>query len=101
MAIKARDHKAVASLKEKLKATTNLTPGLELYVNAFLVLDTERNDELAPIPWSSIVAYCREYGLTQRQTDDMVEFIFAADNAVRRDRAKENRDAARRSGRGE
>lgn len=63
--------------------------GDALYVNAYLLLDGERSDELSPIPWSSMIQFCREYDLTIRQRDDMVDYIFRIDNKVIAERAKE------------
>jgi hypothetical protein len=103
MAKRAGDHKTVARLKEKLKSPT-LNDGNELYANGLLALDGERVDEVMPIPWSRIVNYCKHYRLTERQTENMIEYINRTDNVIRADRAKQNRDTARRgerSGRNE
>lgn len=66
-----------------------LNLGDALYVNAYLMLDGERYDELSHIPWSSIIRFCREYELTTRQRDDMVDYIFRIDSQVVAERAKE------------
>lgn len=58
-----------------------LRPGLELYLKAFLDLDTERSHGmgLTSIPWSSIRDYAKYYSFDERQTDELFYHIRSMD----------------------
>ena len=60
-----------------------LLPGLELYLQAFLDLNSERNHNfgLMRIPWSSIKNYADHYNFNEEQTENLFYFINRMDNA--------------------
>jgi hypothetical protein len=60
-----------------------LIAGLDLFLDAFFELDTERNHsfDFMRIPWSSVIAYCNEYAIENEQRDDMIYFILRIDEA--------------------
>lgn len=97
MARRAKDHKTVAALSEKMKGTGDLEAGMALYVNAYIDLDSER-EWLRPIPWSAMVAYSRFYGLNHRQTEDLILYLRMIDADILKERAKDAERNAARSG---
>ena len=60
-----------------------LRPGLEIYVEAFADLASERAGGMAamPIPWSAINAYAAANEFTGILYDELLYFIRAIDNA--------------------
>lgn len=70
-------------LPERIKNSPELKPGLELYINAFFDLDTERNhgNGLCAIPISSIAGYARMFDFDKEQTEDLLYFIREMDDA--------------------
>jgi len=70
--------------KEAPEAFVNapeLRPGLQLYLEAFFELDSERthNDTLNPIPSSKIREYARDYEFDEEQSEDLLYFIRILD----------------------
>ena len=64
---------------ERVNNKPKLSPGLQVFVDAFYDLDTERSlSDLQPIPWSKTMAYADRYGLNE---SDLWYFIREADNA--------------------
>lgn len=59
-----------------------LFQGLEVYLQAFFDLDSERSHSmgLTPIPWSSIVRYAEYQQLDSEQTEDLLYYVRAMDN---------------------
>lgn len=57
--------------------------GLELFINAFLDLDSERDAgfTLGPIPFSKIREYAKAYEFDEDLTEDLIYFVKALDNA--------------------
>lgn len=57
--------------------------GLELFLNAFFDLDTERQAgfSIGPIPWSKIKEYAVAYGFDNDLTEELFYFVKALDNA--------------------
>lgn len=57
--------------------------GLELFINAFFDLDTERQAgySIGPIPWSKIKEYSVAYAFDEDLTEDLFYFVKALDNA--------------------
>lgn len=57
--------------------------GLELFLNAFFDLDTERQAgfSIGPIPWSKIREYAAAYRFDEDLTEDLFYFIKQLDNA--------------------
>jgi hypothetical protein len=60
-----------------------LHTGLELFVNAFFDLDTERQAgfSVGPIPWSKVREYAIAYRFDEDLTEDLMYFVKALDNA--------------------
>ena len=81
-------------LPERIKNAPELQPGLELYINAFFDLDTERNhgQGLCAIPISAIAGYASIFGFDCEQTEDLLYFIREMDDA-HISRLKERQDA--------
>lgn len=61
-------------IPEKIKNAPELQKGLEIYLQAFFDLDSERSGGmgLTRIPWSSI----RDYGLFYEFDSDQIEDLF-------------------------
>ena len=96
MARKAGAKKSVAKLEAKI-GTAELPDGLALYANAYINLDSERGWG-EPIPWSKCVAYGHEYGFSDRQIEDLIDYTRAIDRVVLKKReADAKRNAARPS----
>jgi hypothetical protein len=59
-----------------------LEEGLELYMQAFYDLDTERDYSMqaGPIKWSDIVGYAHYYDFDEEQTDALLFFMRRMDN---------------------
>lgn len=57
--------------------------GLELFINAFFDLDSERQAgfSIGPIPWSKVKEYCVAYCFDEDLTEDVFYFVKALDNA--------------------
>ena len=60
-------------LPERIANAPELEVGLQLYLQAFFDLDSERShgNGLAPIPWTSIAAYARAFEFDEEQTEDL------------------------------
>jgi len=58
-----------------------LNMGLQLYIQAFFDLDSERNHGAAPtaIPWSSMAAYADAYDFDAEQREDLFTYVKAMD----------------------
>ena|ERR1017187_993375 len=72
-----------APIPERIANAPELRLGLELYLQAFFDLDSERSHGmgLTRIAWSSIVDYSIALGLNEDETDDMIYFVKAMDFA--------------------
>lgn len=57
--------------------------GLELFINAFFDLDTERqcSFSIGPIPWSKIKEYALAYEFDSELTEELIYFVKQMDNA--------------------
>lgn len=68
-----------------------LNVGLELFLNAYFDLDTERQTgfSVGPIPWSKIREYANAYDFDTDLTDDLFYFIKQLDAANGRRQKKE------------
>lgn len=66
-----------------------LKGGLELYLNAFFDLDSERHHGMGamPIPFSSIILYADFFGFENEQKEDLFFFIKKMD-AVQLERVR-------------
>lgn len=67
-------------LPDSIANAPELQAGLQLYLQAFFDLDSERS-ELAPIPWSSIADYAAAYDFDEEQTADLIDIIRKVDSA--------------------
>jgi hypothetical protein len=66
---------------ESILNAPELQIGLQLYLQAFLDLDSERTQGLSPIPWLSIRHYGQAYEFDERQTEDLFYFVKKLDIA--------------------
>lgn len=74
--------RAGAPLPDRIANAPELIPGLELYLNAFFDLDSDRTHVFAPtaIPWTSIHNYAVAFELDEQQTEDLFLFVKAMDS---------------------
>jgi len=68
-------------IPDRIANAPELRIGLQLFLQGFFDLDSERThvNGPAPIPWTSIKAYCVANELDEEQTDDMFYFVKAMD----------------------
>ncbi len=73
-----------ASLRDKLMGCPDLPPGMELYVEAWEALNTERSVGfgMGPIPWSACRAWCRDRGLSGDLSDMVWRVIRRVDGEM-------------------
>lgn len=69
-------------MPERIANAPELQLGLQLYLEAFFDLDSERTHgkSLAPIPWSRIKGYAEAYEFDTEQTEDLIYFVKKLDN---------------------
>lgn len=68
-------------IPERIANAPELQPGLQLYMQAFFDLDSERSHAmgLVVIPWSSIAAYAAAFEFDEEQTEDLFYFVRKMD----------------------
>lgn len=68
-------------IPDRIANAPELEPGLQLYMQAFFDLDSERSHAmgLVAIPWSSIASYAMVFDFDEEQTDDLFFFIRQMD----------------------
>lgn len=68
-------------IPERIANAPELQPGLQLYMQAFFDLDSERSHAmgLVVIPWSSIAAYASAFEFDEEQTEDLFYFVRKMD----------------------
>jgi len=66
-------------IPERIANKPELLKGLNVYLQAFLDLSSDRFNEI--IAWSSIVRYSEYYGFDFEQTEDLIYFIRNMDAA--------------------
>lgn len=73
-------------LPHAIQNAPELWLGLELYLGAFIDLDSCRPSgwDARPIPWTAIADYADAYGITGEQRDDLFYFVRAMDSALRK-----------------
>jgi hypothetical protein len=79
-------------IPQRIANAPELFVGLELFYLAFVELSSCRyiGNAEGPIPWVSIVEYCNEYEIFDReQRDDMFYFIATMDATYLKHRSKE------------
>ena len=69
-------------LPERIANAPELRIGLNLYLQAFFDLDSERSHALAPtpIPWLSISEYGKVFEFSEEQTEDLFYFVKIMDS---------------------
>lgn len=69
-------------LPDRIANAPELQQGLQLYMQAFFDLDSDRTHALAPtaIPWASIQNYAVALGFSEEQTEDLHFFIRRIDS---------------------
>jgi len=70
-------------IPDRIVNAPELQIGLQLYLDAFLHLDSERQSGFgpAPIPWSAIKEYAEYLKLDGEQTSDLFFFVRKMDSA--------------------
>lgn len=79
-------------LPERIANAPELKIGLQLYLQAFFDLDSDRND--GPIPWSSVSNYGKTFSLDVEQTDDLFYFVKRMDTAFLKWKARKEKSNA-------
>src|SRR5688572_16692728 len=71
-----------APIPDRIANAPELQVGLQLYLQAFFDLDSERThgNGLAPIPWTAIKEYATAFELDEEQTDDLFYFVKRMDS---------------------
>lgn len=69
-------------LPDRIANAPELIDGLQIYLNAFFDLDSDRTHVFSPtaIPWSSIHSYAIAFELDDEQTHDLFYFIKRMDS---------------------
>jgi len=69
-------------LPERISNAPELYDGLQIYLQAFNDLDSERSHAMGitQIPWSAIINYAKVNDFSQDQTDDLVYLVRAMDS---------------------
>lgn len=72
-----------APIPDRIANAPELQVGLQLYLQAFFDLDSERShgNGLSSIPWSAIKDYALAHDLDDEQTDDLFYFVKKMDKA--------------------
>ena len=75
-------YRSGAPLPAVIENAPQLFRGLEVYLQAFFDLDSERNHGMGAmaIPWSSIVKYAEFQRMDDDQTQDLLYFVRAMDS---------------------
>lgn len=69
-------------MPDRIVNAPELRIGLQLYLQAFFDLDSERTHAFnpTPIPWTAIKEYATAHELDEEQTDDLFYFVKRMDN---------------------
>lgn len=83
-------------LPQSIENAPELWLGNELFYCAFMDLNSERHVGFGegPIPWSSVLHWCREYHIIGLQREDMHYHINKLDTAYLEHRAKQAKKSA-------
>ena len=95
-AILSRAMRSKRPIPSAIANAPELIMGLELFYDGFRVLHTSRGE--GAIPWTAMLAYCREYGLDHEQRQIFYELVGEMDAAYldyRAKKAKAERDTKR------
>jgi hypothetical protein len=87
-------------IPERIANAPELLPGLEIYLQAFFDLDSERSHAMGPtaIPWTSIVNYARAFDFDEEQTEDLIYLIKRMDAENLKEVSKKQKEATKKSG---
>lgn len=68
-------------IPDRIANAPRLHLGLEIFIQAFYDLDSERSHGLGPTPisWSSIKGYALAYEFDDEMTDDLIFFVRGID----------------------
>lgn len=69
-------------LPDRIANSPELIQGLQLYMQAYFDLDSERSHAMAPtaIPWSSMNSYAQVYEFDEEEREDLFFFIRRMDS---------------------
>ncbi|WZB35695.1 tail chaperonin [Enterobacteria phage FtMidnight] len=89
--------RAGQALPDRIANAPELQIGLQLYLQAFFDLDSERSHSMGvtPIPWSSIATYARAFEFDEEQTEDLFYFIRKLDQEHTKKLAEKQKAAAK------
>jgi len=73
-------------LPDRIQNAPKLLPGLELWLQAVLDLDSDRTD--GQIPWSSIARYSEFYDFDATLSEDLFYYVRVLDGVILDRRAK-------------
>lgn len=80
----AKQHKdAGLPIPDRIKNAPQLEQGLQIYLQAFFDLDTERSHAMGyvKIPWSAMNSYAKALELDEETRDDLIHLISTMDDA--------------------
>lgn len=80
-------------IPNRILEAPELVPGLQLYLDAFYELDSERSYGFGagPIPYTIILSYATTYELDAEQTEDLIYFVRRMDAAHLERMAEKNK----------
>lgn len=81
-AIAKQAMRAGNELPDRIANAPELINGLQLYLQAFFDLDSERSHAMAPtpIPWRAMAEYANVFKFDEEQTEDLFYFLRAMDS---------------------
>jgi len=87
-------------IPERIANAPELKEGLQLYLQAFFDLDSERSHALAPtaIPFTSVATYARAFSFDEEQTEDLLFFIRRMDTEHLKRLAKKKPNTGNKGG---
>lgn len=74
--------RAGQKIPARIANAPELNTGLELFINAFFDLDSERSHafSISPIPWSKIKEYADAFEIEGEMREDLFYFVKSMDN---------------------
>jgi hypothetical protein len=79
-------------MPDRIQNAPKLLPGLQLFFQAFLDLDTERTE--GPIPFTSIAAYSQFFDFEEDQAEDLFYIVRKLDGLILKRRAEKRKAEA-------
>lgn len=94
------ENKDESQIPDSLLNEPELLQGLSLYYNAFWELCPDRQVGMGvgPIPYSSIVTYCREWGLNDEMSNIMRKLLRKMDGVFLEWQEKQSKQASKIKG---